>query len=133
MVIGSISTQEKKIDPIFLVPVKFRKYAYIMRKEAAAKLPQYKPYDVAVDIKYGETPPWGPCYALSDKELHVLRDWLKGMLEAGKIRRSKSLAGSPILFVPKAHGKGFRPCVDYRGLNKITVANRYHLTIMREL
>jgi hypothetical protein len=55
------------------------------------------------------------------------------MLEMGKIRWSKSPAGSPILFVPKAHGSGLRLCVHYRGLNKITVANRYPLPIMSEL
>jgi hypothetical protein len=55
------------------------------------------------------------------------------MQETGKIRRSKSPAGSPILFVPKAHGRGLRLCVDYKGLNKITIANRYSLPIMSEL
>jgi hypothetical protein len=133
MVIGSISTKEDNIDPISLVPAKFRKWVHIMTKEAAATLPEHKPYDHAIDIKDCETPPWGPCYALSEKELEVLRDWLKDMLETGKIRRSKSPARSPILFVPKAHGRGLRLCVDYRELNKITIANRYHLPIMSKL
>jgi hypothetical protein len=35
------------------------------------------------------------------------------MHETGIIRQSKSPAGSPILFVPKAHGRGLRLCVDY--------------------
>jgi hypothetical protein len=51
----------------------------------------------------------------------------------GKIRSSKSPAASPILFVPKAHGRGLQLCVDFRGLNKITIANRYPLIIMNEL
>jgi hypothetical protein len=55
------------------------------------------------------------------------------MLETGKIRWSKSPAGSPMLFVPKAYGRGLRLCVDYRGLHKITVANWYPLPIMSEL
>jgi hypothetical protein len=55
------------------------------------------------------------------------------MLETGKIRRSKSPAAAPILLVPKAHGRGRRLCVDYRGINKITIANRYPLPIMSEL
>jgi hypothetical protein len=70
---------------------------------------------------------------LSEKEFEVLRNWLKEMLETSKIRRPKSPAGSPIVFVPKAHGRGLRLCVDYEGLNKITVANRYPLPIMSEL
>jgi hypothetical protein len=124
MVIRSISTQEERIDPISLVPAKFWKWVHIMTKEAAAKLLQHKPYNHRLDIKDGETPPWGPWYALRENGLQVLRDWLKERLEMGKSRRSKSPAGSPILFVPKGHGRGLRHCVDYRGLNKITVTNR---------
>jgi hypothetical protein len=55
------------------------------------------------------------------------------MLEPGKIRRSNYPTSAPILFVPKAHGRGLRLCVDYRGINKITIANRYPLPIMAEL
>jgi hypothetical protein len=55
------------------------------------------------------------------------------MLELGKIHPSKSPAAAPMIFVPKAHGQGLRLCVDYRGLNKVTIANRYPLPIMSEL
>jgi hypothetical protein len=84
-----------------------------MTKEAAAQLPEHQPYNHAIDIKDSERQPYGPYYTLSEKELDVLRDWLKDMLERGKIRHSKSPTGSPILFVPKAHGRGLRLCVDY--------------------
>jgi hypothetical protein len=55
------------------------------------------------------------------------------MLELGKIRVSKSSTAAPIIFVPKANGRGLWLCVDYRGLNKVTIANRYPLPIMSEL
>jgi len=55
------------------------------------------------------------------------------MEQTGKIKRSTSPAGSPILFVPKPHGRGLRLCVDYRALNHITVYNRYPLPLMQEL
>ena len=55
------------------------------------------------------------------------------MEKTGKIRRSTSSAGSPILFVPKPNGQGLRLCVDYRGLNAITIPNRYPLPLMQEL
>jgi hypothetical protein len=55
------------------------------------------------------------------------------MLRTGKIRPSKSLAAAPILFMPKPHGRGLRLCVDYRGINKITIANCYPLPLMSEL
>jgi len=54
------------------------------------------------------------------------------MEQSGKIRRSSSPIGAPILFVPKLDGT-LRLCVDYRGLNKITLKNRYPLALMNEL
>ena len=38
-----------------------------------------------------------------------------------------------MLFVPKGHGRGLRSCIDYRGVNKITIPNRYPLPNMDEL
>jgi hypothetical protein len=72
-------------------------------------------------------------YPLNEMELQALRYYLKEMLELGKIHPSKSPAAAPIIFIPKAHGRGLRLCVDYRGLNKVTIANRYPLPIMSEL
>ena len=77
--------------------------------------------------------PWGPIYPLSEEELRTLREGLKEMEGTGKIKRSTSPAGSPILFVPKPHGRGLHLCVDYRALNKITIPNQYPLPLMQEL
>ncbi|SYW75193.1 uncharacterized protein UHO2_03587 [Ustilago hordei] len=60
-----------------------------------------------------------------------LRRYLDENLEKGFIRPSKSLAQSPVLFVPKKDG-GLRLCVDYRGLNEITVKNRAPLPLIEE-
>jgi hypothetical protein len=133
LVVGSLATTESNDDPLDSIPDKFKTWTHIMSKEAAKRLPGHRPYDHAIDLKQGDNPPWGPCYALSKNEPEVLRDWLKEMLETGKIRWSKSPASAPILFIPKAHGRGLRLCVDYRGINKITIANRYPLPIMTEL
>ena len=54
------------------------------------------------------------------------------MVAEGKIQRSKSAAGAPILLVSKANGE-FRLCVDYRGLNKVTLKNTYPISLMSEL
>jgi len=76
--------------------------------------------------------PDGPIYPLSKKELDALWDYIKEMDDHGKIRRSSSPIGAPILFVPKPNGT-LRLCVDYRGLNKITIKNKYPLPLMSEL
>ena len=69
---------------------------------------------------------------MSEFELEILRDYIKQQLEHGKIRRSTSSAGSPIIFIPKSDGS-LRLCVDYRGLNKITIKDRTPLPLMTEL
>jgi hypothetical protein len=133
LVVRSISTTEFDYNPLNSVPDKFKKWTHIMSKEAAKCLSEHTPYNHAIGLKTGKTPSWGPCYALSKKELEVLRQGFKERLETGKIRWSTSPAAVPILFVPKPHARGLRLCVDYRGINKITIANRYLLPIMSEL
>ena len=132
--IGYVSAiDDEETDILSRVPRKFRKHWAIMGKKAAEMLPQHRSYDCRIDIKEGEMVPWGPLYPLSEIELETLRDWLKEMLRTGKIRRSTSPAGSPILFVPKPKGRGLRLWVDYRVLNRITIPNRYPLPLMQEL
>jgi len=120
-------------DPLKAVPMGFHQYLGIMGKEAADALPEHHPYDCKINLKEGETAPWGPIYPLLEVELQTLREWLKEMERTGKIRRSTSPAGSPILFVPKPHGSWLYLCVDYWALNKITIPNRYPLPLMQEL
>ena len=129
--IGYVSTVSDK--PLEDVPMEFRQYLGIMGKEAADVLPEHCPYDCIIDLKEGATAPWGPIYPLLEIELQTLREWLKEMERTGKIWRSTSAAGLPILFVPKPNGRGLRLCVDYRGLNAVTIPNRYPLPLMQEL
>jgi hypothetical protein len=96
-----------------IIPEKLKQYVNVLGKELADKLPDHKPYDHAVDLKDGEQPPWRPMYPLNESELQALRDYLKEMVELGKVRPSKSPAAVTIIFVPKAHGRGLRLCVDY--------------------
>ena len=77
-------------------------------------------------------PPFGPIYSLSQKELEVLQEYLEKMILQGKLQPSKSPAGSPILFVSKPNGE-LRLCMDYRGLNDVTIKNWYPLPLMNEL
>ena len=62
----------------------------------------------------------------------VLKEFLEENLVKGFIRESKSSASVPILFAPKKDG-GLRLCVDYRGLNSITIKNRYPLPLITKI
>src|SRR5437016_2809467 len=97
------------------------------------ELPPHRSFDHAIDMVDGKELPWGPIFALSEKELGVLREYLDATLKSGKIRPSKSLAVPPVLFGPLKEGRGLHLCVDYRGLNKEMILNRYALPLMNEL
>ena len=71
-------------------------------------------------------------YNMSPAELKALDRYINDALAKGWIRESKSPAGAPILFVPKKSGE-LRLYVDYRGLNAITLKNRYPLPLINEL
>jgi len=131
-IIGYVSAINEE-DPWDQIPKEFRSYLDIMSQEAAEALPAHWSYNCKIDLKEGETAPWGPIYPLLENELQTLREWLKEMLRTGKIRRSTSPAGSCILFVPKPNGRGLRLCVDYQAFNRITIPNRYCLLLMQDL
>jgi len=130
-----MSAQEVElVDWRGIVPERYKEFIDLFDLEGTtAELPLYSSFDHAIDLKEGAQPPWGPIYVLSEVELEALKEYLEGMLRTGKIRPSKSPAGAPILFVPKPHGHGLRLCVDYRGLNKVTIMNCYPLPLMNEL
>ena len=116
------------------LPEYYREWASVFSEEEIRvnKLPEHTSWDHEIKLIEGSTPPYGPIYPLNEKELLVLREYIYKNLAAGKMRISKSSAGWPILFVPKADGT-LRLCVDYRGLNKITVKDRTPLPLMTEL
>ena len=107
-------------------------FSDVFEKSNADRLPEHRPYDCPIDLIEGACPPFGPIYGLSEPELEALRSYLDDNLANGFIQPSKSPAGAPILFVKKKDGS-LRLCVDYRGLNKVTVRNRYPLPLIPEL
>jgi len=104
----------------------------VFEKKNADTLPQHRLYDCGIELQEGAQPPFGPIYSLSQNELAALRDYLDENLAKNFIRHSKSPAGAPILFVKKKDGF-LRMCVDYRGLNKVTIKNRYPLPLISGL
>ena len=70
-------------------------------------------------------------YNLSEKELAILHEYLEDCEQKGWIRRSTSPASALVIFVPKKDGS-LRLCVDYRGLNKVTLKDRTPLPLIGE-
>lgn len=58
-----------------------------------------------------------------------MEKYISESLFAGIIRPSSSPVSAGVFFVEKKD-KTLRPCIDYRGLNKITVKNKYSLPLL---
>ncbi|KAL0199846.1 hypothetical protein M9458_003033, partial [Cirrhinus mrigala] len=87
------------------------------------------PCDLAIDLVPGAVPPRGHLYSLSAQEQLAMEEYVAEGLRSGNIRPSSSPAAAGFFFVKKKDG-GLRPCVDYRGLNQITVKNRHPLPLI---
>ena len=73
-----------------------------------------------------------PMFRYSQGELAEMQTQVAELLRQGLIQKSKSPFGAPVLFVKKKTGE-MRMCVDYRALNKVTIANRYPLPRIDDL
>ncbi|KAJ1601245.1 hypothetical protein NDA14_000540 [Ustilago hordei] len=113
------------------IPKPYQHLQDVFDEVEADKLPHHTEHDLHLELIEGRKPPQGPLYLKGPKEMSELRRYLDENLEKGFIRPSKSPARSPVLFVPKKDG-GLRLCVDYRGLNEITVKNRAPLPLIEE-
>jgi hypothetical protein len=66
-------------------------------------------------------------YRMLSNELAELKVQLKGLMDKGLIRPSKSEWGCPALFVKKKKDNSLWMCMDYRPLNAVTIKNKYPL------
>jgi hypothetical protein len=107
----------------------YKEFQDIFEKKNADILPMHRPYNCAIDLQDGAQPSFGPIYNLSQNELSALKDYIKENLTKNFIRYSKSPISTLILFIKKKD-RSLRMCVDYRGLNKITVKNCYPLPLI---
>lgn len=108
------------------------KYNDVFSNNMANTLLIFKEGDHAIEIEEGKSSPYKPLYNLSQTELSKLRRYLENALHKRWIRHSIFSAGAPILFVSKKDD-GLRLCVDYKGLNAVTIKNRHPLPLIIEI
>jgi len=114
------------------IPEEFQEFKDVFSKVKADKLSEHRPYDHRIPLEEGKFPLYGPIYNLSQTELEALRKYIDDNLTKRFIRHSQSPCGAPILFAKKADGS-LRLCVNYRGLNKLTIKNRYPLLLISKI
>ena len=115
------------------VPAEYSNYNNVFSAENAAELLENTEINEhAIKLEKGKQPLFSPIYSLRSVELEILKTYIKTNLANDFIRPSKSLAGAPIFFDRKPD-VSLRFCVDYWGLNNITIKNRYPLPLISEL
>ena len=115
------------------LPTEYSTFKDVFNEGAAAKLSEFRPsLDHEIILKPDTTAPYSPLYNLSQTELEVLQDYIETNLTSGFIRCSKSSSGAPIVFVKRKDGS-LRLCVNYCGLNAITIRNQYPLPLIPEI
>lgn len=122
--ISNISAPE---PPDFsLVPPEY--HVLVFSKRQALFLSPHRPYDYAIDLQLGATLP-ARLYNLSRPEREATEKHIHDSVSAGLICPSSSPRGAGFFFVDKKD-QALRPCIDYRGLHKITVKNKYPLPLI---
>ncbi|XP_056599395.1 uncharacterized protein LOC130417698 [Triplophysa dalaica] len=120
----NISSTTEPEEPVDLtgVPRVYHDLRAVFSKSRVTSLPPHRPYDCAIDLLPGTSPPKGCLYPLSGPEREAMERYMADSLLFGIIRSSS--AGAGFFFVEKKDGS-LRPCIDYRGLNDITVKNSH--------
>ena len=95
-------------------------------------LPPDREIEFEIELIPGIAPISKTPYRMAPAELKELKIQLQDILEKGFIRPSHSPWGAPVLFARKKDGT-MRLCIDYRGLNKVTIKNKYPLPRIDDL
>ena len=112
------------------VSTKYFDYTDVFLSELAAKLPEHIGInDHAIKLEDGKQPLYSPIYSLGPVELETLKTYIETNLANGFIRPSKSPAEAPIFFDRKPN-RSLCLCVNYRGLNNLTIKNWYPLPLI---
>ncbi len=111
------------------IPGKYHNLIEAFSKTKASQLPPHRSSDCAIDILPGSQLPKGRVFPLSQPESEAMKSYIEEELAKGFIRPSTSPASAGFFFMKKKDG-GLRPCIDYRGLNDITVKFRYPLPLV---
>ena len=118
----------EEID-LSVVPSEYHDLQQVFSKDKALSLPPHRPYDCTIDLLPGSPLPSKKLYNLSKPEKETMEKYIQDSLATGLIRPSSSPVGAGSFFVEKKDGS-LRPCIDYTGLNEITIKNKYPLPLI---
>jgi hypothetical protein len=124
---GNLASEEDPDpDPIALIPLEYLEFAQVFSKEEFKVLLPHWDYNISIDLTPESTLLQGPIYSMTDSKSWSLKEHPETEVAMGKIRPSKSPAGTPVMFLKKANGS-LQFVVDYRKLNELTINDVYPL------
>jgi hypothetical protein len=115
-----------------MVPREYYEYLHVFGARDDQGLIPHRCHDHQILLLEGKAPPFELIRALDEKKLRALREYLETNVEWGWIRNFTSPARAPIHFIQKKDGS-LRLCVDYRGLNILTVKDCTPLLLISEV
>eukprot|EP01018_Ginkgo_biloba_P012286 Gb_00684 [translate_table: standard] len=96
------------------------------------ELPQNREHDHAIELLSGNNPSNIILYRYLYQQKGEIERLVQELLDAGAIRESKSSFSALVILVRKKDGS-FRMCIDYRDLNKITIKDKFSISVIDEL
>ncbi|KAK3510927.1 hypothetical protein QTP70_027099, partial [Hemibagrus guttatus] len=122
------SVESPECKPV-TIPSCYQELQEVFSKTKATQLPPHRPWDCAIDLLPNAMPPRSKMYPFSRPETQAMEDYIEEALSSGFIHPSTSPAAAGFFFMEKKDGV-LRPCIDYRGLNNVTVKFRYPLPLV---
>lgn len=95
----------------------------MLNKNLTNQLPPRRENNHTIPLNEGTEPYFVLLYGMSREELLALKEYMEDELETRFIGASSGRAGCLVLFVKRPDGS-LRRCIDYRGLNAITMKNQ---------
>ena len=110
------------------VPPEYHDLAPVFSKHHTLSLPPHQLYNCATDLQPGAPLPSSQLLNLSCPAQKAMERYIQDSLAAGLIKPSSSPMGAGFFFVKK--DGSLRPCIDFRGLNIITVKEQVNLSML---